>query len=90
MRIKKTKDLDKLCEYIFRDEKINNSAFIYELLSYNTHLINILNEVDGNALHFNAYPLAIKGVKKGEMVSVRFTSNIPVVISGDKPCAYCH
>ena len=52
--------------------------------------ITDLNEVDGNAFRFNAYPLSIKGVKKGEMVSVRFTSNIPVVISGAKNAAYYH
>lgn len=56
MRIKKTKDIDKLCEYIFKDEKINNSAFIYELLSYNSYLINILNEVDNKPVVCNVDP----------------------------------
>lgn len=48
------------------------------------------DEVDGDALAFNPYPLAQKGVKKGEMISVRFTSKIPVVISGNKAHTYCH
>lgn len=47
-------------------------------------------EVNGDARPFNPYPLSQKGVKKGELISVRFTSKIPVVISGNKPYAYCH
>lgn len=56
MPIKKNKDINELCEYIFRDEKINNSAFIYELLLYNNCLINILNEVDDKPVACNVNP----------------------------------
>ena len=52
--------------------------------------ITDVNEVDANAFRYNPYPLASKGVKQGQPISVRFTSNIPVVISGSKPCAYWH
>lgn len=56
MPTRKTKDISELCEYIFKEEKINNSAFIYELLLYNSCLINILNEVNDKPVVCNVNP----------------------------------
>ena len=82
MRFKKTKNFDKLCEYIFKDEKINNSAFIYELLSYNHYLIDILNEVNDKPVVCNVDP-SIKVTAEQQVICLlnrmidRFNSHFP-------------
>jgi len=46
------------------------------------------SQIDGDALYFNRNSLKKKGIKDGAVFTVRFTSKVPVVVTGCKPADY--
>ena len=47
------KDYNKLIDFMFKSNLINNGAFIYELFSYNNYLKDILNSTDDKPVKCN-------------------------------------
>ena len=74
----------------FEDHNRNVRDIKFELKSQRTSRINVIGDaVDGDAVFFNWMSLKDKGVPENAFVSVRFRSNVPIIVaSKDHSPAY--